>query len=67
MYNSVLRFCFIRVHDESLKAFNSSLDTCEKALTELDEESLQNFSFVGSTINEVKEQLDDIQVGGMLK
>lgn len=51
-----------RVHDESLKAFNSSLDTCEKALTELDEESLQNFSFVGSTINKVKEQLDDIQV-----
>ena len=46
-----------------MKAFDTSLDTCEKALNELDEESLQKFSSVGSTISEVREQLDDIQVG----
>lgn len=56
-------FCSVRIHEESVKAFDTSLDTCEKALNELDEESLQKFSSVGSTISEVREQLDNIQVG----
>ena len=46
-----------------MKAFDSSLDACEQALNEIDNESMEKFSFVGSTINEIKEQLDDIQVG----
>ena len=36
--------------------------TCWKALNDLDEKSLQEFSAVGSNIQEVKEQLDEIQV-----
>ena len=55
-------FCSARTHEESVKAFDTSLDTCEKALDKLDEESLHKFSSVGSTISEVREQLDDIQV-----
>ncbi|KAL9969714.1 hypothetical protein ACROYT_G021966 [Oculina patagonica] len=50
-----------RIHDESVKAFDSSLITCWKALNDLDEESLQEFSAVGSNIQEVRGQLDDIQ------
>lgn len=53
---------FFRIHDESVKAFDSSLITCWKALNDLDEESLQEFSAVGSNIQEVRGQLDDIQV-----
>ena len=45
-----------------MQAFYVSLGTCEKALHDLDEESLHDFSSVGSTIKEVKEQLDAIQV-----
>ena len=51
-----------RIQQESWTEFNASLETCEKALDELDEESLLNFSAVGSTVMEVQEQLDDIQV-----
>ena len=51
-----------RIQQESSTEFNASLQTCEKALDELDEESLLNFSAVGSTVMEVQEQLDDIQV-----
>lgn len=50
-----------RLHDDSVKAFDSSLITCWKALNDLDEESLQEFSAVGANIQEVKEQLDEIQ------
>ncbi|XP_068754810.1 putative leucine-rich repeat-containing protein DDB_G0290503 [Montipora capricornis] len=50
-----------RIDDEPVKAFDSSLDACEQALDEIDNESMEKFSFVGSTINEIKEQLDDIQ------
>lgn len=50
-----------RIHDDSVKAFDSSLITCWKALNDLDEKSLQEFSAVGSNIQEVKEQLDEIQ------
>mgnify|MGYP002260015776 FL=1 len=45
-----------------MKAFDSSLDTCEKVLNEIDGELKEKFSYVGSTINEIKKQLDDIQV-----
>jgi len=51
-----------RIQNESVKAFDVSLEICENALNELDEESLHNFSSVGSTISEVKKQLDEIQV-----
>lgn len=51
-----------RIQQESWTEFNASLETCEKVLDELDEESLLNFSAVGSTVMEVQEQLDDIQV-----
>lgn len=57
-----LHFYSGRLHDDSVKAFDSSLITCWKALNDLDEESLQEFSAVGSNIQEVKEQLDEIQV-----
>ena len=46
-----------------MKAFDSSLSICWRALNDLDEESLQKFSAVGSDIKEVREQLDEIQVG----
>ena len=45
-----------------MKAFDFSLDTCEKVLNEIDGELKEKFSFVGSTINEIKKQLDAIQV-----
>lgn len=45
-----------------MEAFDSSLDACEKVFNEIDGESMEKFSFVGSTINEIKKQLDDIQV-----
>ncbi|XP_074626301.1 uncharacterized protein LOC141884418 [Acropora palmata] len=51
-----------RIDGESVKAFDSSLDTCEKVLNEIDDELMEKFSYVGSTINEIKKQLDDIQV-----
>lgn len=50
-----------RIHEETMKAFDSSLDVCWKSLNDLDEESLQKFSAVGSNIKEVREQLDEIQ------
>lgn len=50
-----------RIHEETMKAFESSLDVCWKSLNDLDEESLQKFSAVGSNIKEVREQLDEIQ------
>ncbi|KAJ7378472.1 hypothetical protein OS493_023007 [Desmophyllum pertusum] len=50
-----------RIQEEPVKAFDSSLLTCWKVLNDLDEESLQKFSAVGSNIKEVREQLDEIQ------
>ena len=59
---SVITFSLVRIDGESVKAFDSSLDTCEKVLNEIDDELMEKFSYVGSTINEIKKQLDDIQV-----
>jgi len=61
-WHNYLRWYFARLHDDSVKAFDSSLITCWKALNDLDEKSLQEFSAVGSNIQEVKDQLDEIQV-----
>ena len=58
----VLHLYFARIHDESVKAFDSSLFTCWKALDDLDEESLHEFSAVGTNVQEVRMQLDGIQV-----
>ena len=50
------------MEDDSAKHFASSISECEKAIDELDEESMRNFSSVGMTILEVRQQAVDIQV-----
>ena len=51
-----------RLEDEASKLLHRALSDCENAFYMLDEESMQSFSAVGSTIGEIQTQISDIQV-----
>lgn len=54
----------LKKQKKAFQSFDLSLKSCEKRVHDLDEESLQKFSAVGSTGNELKKQLDDLMVSG---
>lgn len=50
----------------AFESFDLSLKSCEKTIGDLDWESLQKFSAVGSNGGELKNQVDDITVSELL-
>ena len=51
-----------RIKEASLKYFGRSLADCEEAVERLEEESVNNFTDIGSDIEEVGKQLKELQV-----